>query len=139
LSDRFLLYALLELETPLLASAHAMIIGSKLDTDLEANMCRIAFHGTIIASYQIKDLAARLRIFRKKTRVGRIERVVDNYTLLVKDLFKKETNVNLFIGKTVVIKATGNIGKIDAAFGKSGKVKVHFSNGVNHMPNQQEE
>lgn len=108
MQDKCRLYALLELETSLLASSNAMIIGSKLDTDLEANNCRIAFHGNILASYTKKELPSRLRIFRRKTRVGKVEKTIDNYTLLVKDLFKKETNISLFIGKTVLIKKTGN-------------------------------
>jgi selenocysteine-specific elongation factor len=41
----------LELEKPLLASENALIIASKLDSDLEANVCRIAFYGHIIATY----------------------------------------------------------------------------------------
>jgi len=45
---------------------------------------------------------------------------------LIKDLFKKETNINNFIGKAIVIKSTGNQGKVDCAFGKSGKIKVFF-------------
>ena len=62
--------------------------------------------------------------------------MVDSYTLLVKDLFKKETNISLFIGKSVMIPITGNEGKIEGSFGKSGKVKVHFSKGVAYQVNR---
>lgn len=47
-------------------------------------------------------------------------------------MFKKETNINLFIGKSVILKLTGNEGKIESAFGKSGKVRVFFSQGVEY-------
>jgi len=33
-----------------------------------------------------------------------VEKVIDNYTLLIKDLFKKETNIANYIGKLIVIK-----------------------------------
>ena len=45
-------------------------------------------------------------------------------------MFKKETNINLFIGKTVILKLTGNHGKIESAFGKSGKVRIFFAQGI---------
>ena len=133
---KYEVFALLELETPLLASMDAVIICSKLDTDLEANVCRFALWGRVLESYAFKDLAQNVRIFRIKKREGKIEKVVDSYTLLIKDLFKKETNISLFIGKSVIIPITGNEGKIEGSFGKSGKVKVHFSKGVAYQVNR---
>jgi selenocysteine-specific elongation factor len=120
------------LERSILATKNSLIIASKLDTDLEANICRIAFYGNVLQAPLIKDLFSEnsLRIFRRKTKSGKVEKIIDNYTLLVKDLFKKETNINLFIGKTVVLKNTLNKGRIDSAFGKSGKVKAFFEKGV---------
>ena len=50
----------------------------------------------------------------------------------MKDLFKKETNVNLFIGKKIKLPLTGNEGKIESSFGKSGKVKIVFSKGLDY-------
>ena len=41
-------FVLVELEKPVTCSRHALMIGSKLDTDIHANMCRLAFHGRII-------------------------------------------------------------------------------------------
>jgi hypothetical protein len=51
---------------------------------------------------------------------------VDSYSIIVKDLFTKETNLQAFIGKDVWIDKCPIIGKIDAGFGNSGKVKVAF-------------
>lgn len=45
-------------------------------------------------------------------------------------MFKKETKIDCFIGKIIIIKATGNQGKIESSFGKSGKIKVHFEKGI---------
>lgn len=41
-------FVLVELEKPVTCSRHALMIGSKLDTDIHANMCRLAFHGRIV-------------------------------------------------------------------------------------------
>ena len=41
-------FVLVELEKPVTCSRHALMIGSKLDTDIHANMCRLAFHGRIL-------------------------------------------------------------------------------------------
>jgi selenocysteine-specific elongation factor len=51
--------------------------------------------------------------------------VIDNYTIIVKDLFSKEVDVQQFIGKEVKTES-GDIGKIDGTFGKSGKIRVVF-------------
>src|SRR5688572_29002566 len=41
-------FILIELETPLLVHEGQTMIGSKLDTDIESNLCRIAFFGKMI-------------------------------------------------------------------------------------------
>ena len=56
--------------------------------------------------------------------MGAIDKITDNHTVLVKNLFKKETNVNVFIGKTVKIERF--LGKVLGGFGQSGKVRVGF-------------
>ena len=38
-------FALIELEKPVTCPAHSLIIGSRLDADIHASACRIAFHG----------------------------------------------------------------------------------------------
>ena len=65
-----------------------------------------------------------MKIFRDKIRTGIVDKINDNYVLLVKDLFKKETDISIFVNKTVVLQLTNNEGKILSAFGKSGKIKA---------------
>ena len=43
---------------------------------------------------------------------------------MIRDLFSKETDPNIFIGLPVQLQQTGNEGKIMGTFGKSGKLKV---------------
>ena len=69
-----------------------------------------------------------VKLFKEKVKKGSVDRVVDSYSIIVKDLFDKETNLQFFIGKEVEIEK--HIGKIDGGFGKSGKVKVIFKESI---------
>lgn len=50
--------------------------------------------------------------------------VLDDHSVIGRSLFKKETNIQLFVGLRVQL-STGELGVIDSAFGQSGKFKVH--------------
>ena len=52
--------------------------------------------------------------------------MVNSTQVLVKELFKKETDPSVFMNKTILIKALGIEGKIIGTFGKSGKQKVEL-------------
>lgn len=122
-------FALIQFERPVTCQNKALIIGSKLDTDIHANMCRIAFHGKLVLGfgdpkYLEKDLP-KLKVFKTKMREGLVERVMDEYTVIGKNLFKKETNIALFTGLKVTL-STGEAGVIEGGFGQSGKIKVRI-------------
>uniref|UniRef100_A0A4W2FI42 Eukaryotic elongation factor, selenocysteine-tRNA specific n=1 Tax=Bos indicus x Bos taurus TaxID=30522 RepID=A0A4W2FI42_BOBOX len=51
-------------------------------------------------------------------------KVLDDHSVIGRSLFKKETNIQLFVGLRVQL-STGELGVIDSAFGQSGKFKVH--------------
>jgi selenocysteine-specific elongation factor len=130
-------WAALLFDSPILCPTGAVLIGSKLDTEAAANACRIAFHGSAIEALPSGDVheLARLRLFKRKEKVGAVDRIEEGdatctdagpVTLIGKNLFKKETDMSLFVGLQVHTRA-GQVGKIDSAFGKSGKFKVVFS------------
>ena len=50
--------------------------------------------------------------------------VLDDHSVIGRSLFKKETNIQLFVGLRVQL-STGELGVIDSAFGQSGKFKVY--------------
>lgn len=102
------------------------VIGYKPDIDNDEKACRIGFFGTIQGMFEEKDIPVKL--FKEKVKKGSVDRVVDSYSIIVKDLFDKETNLQFFIGKEVEIDKY--IGKIDGGFGKSGKVKVIFKDSI---------
>ncbi|EDL91311.1 similar to MJ0495-like protein SelB (predicted), isoform CRA_b [Rattus norvegicus] len=56
-------------------------------------------------------------------------KVMDDYSVIGRSLFKKETNIQLFVGLKVQL-STGEQGIIDSAFGQSGKFKIHIPGGL---------
>jgi len=51
--------------------------------------------------------------------------VTDDYTVIGRNLFKKETNLQLFVGLKVTL-STGEKGTIEGGFGQSGKIKIRI-------------
>ncbi|XP_023646409.1 selenocysteine-specific elongation factor [Paramormyrops kingsleyae] len=126
-------WTLLEFEKPVTCPALCLVIGSKLDTDIHANTCRLAFHGRLLEGFEDKGYAEsvlpRLRLYKTKQREGQVERVTDDYTVIGRNLFKKETNLQLFMGLKVAL-STGEAGIIEGGFGQSGKFKIRVPEGL---------
>lgn len=127
-------YALLEFEIPVLAVPHSLVIGSKLDVDIHTNTCRLAFHGRLLESISDKNYTANvmpnLKVYKNKMKTGIVDRVVNDFEVIGKCMFKKETNVEQFVGLKVQL-SSGENGIIDSSFGKSGKVKIRILEGLN--------
>ncbi|XP_065790107.1 selenocysteine-specific elongation factor isoform X1 [Muntiacus reevesi] len=126
-------WALVEFEKPVTCPRLCLVIGSRLDADIHTNTCRLAFHGVLLhgledRSYAESALPA-LRVYKLKQRHGVVERVLDDHSVIGRSLFKKETNIQLFVGLRVHL-STGELGVIDSAFGQSGKFKVHVPGGL---------
>ncbi|XP_049719092.1 selenocysteine-specific elongation factor [Elephas maximus indicus] len=126
-------WALVEFEKPVTCPRLCLVIGSRLDTDIHSNTCRLAFHGTLLHGLEDKNYSEsvlpRLQVYKLKHRHGLVERVIDDYSVIGRSLFKKETNIQLFVGLKVHL-STGELGVIDSAFGQSGKFKVHIPGGL---------
>ena len=131
-----------------LCVANSLLIGSKLDTDIHLNQCRIAFYGNVLHAFTNKDFRetnqsastnaylSSLKIYKEKFKEGVVERKHDNYTLIGKSLFKKETNIDLFVGLKVSL-STSEQGVIEGNFGQSGKFKIRIPNGLLPTTNEQ--
>ncbi|CAF1044500.1 unnamed protein product [Adineta ricciae] len=129
------IFALIQLESSIVCQSQSILIGSRLDTDIHSNTCRLAFHGHVLdgftdSDYLNKDLPTKLRIYKRKEKIGYIDRLVDDQTIIGKDLFQKETNINSFVNFKVELQPTGEQGFIESPFGQSGKFKVRFMNGL---------
>ncbi|XP_075406242.1 selenocysteine-specific elongation factor isoform X2 [Tenrec ecaudatus] len=126
-------WALMEFERPITCPRLCLVIGSRLDADIHANTCRLAFHGILLHGLEDKNYAEsflpRLQVYKLKHKHGLVERVIDDYSVIGRSLFKKETNIQLFVGLKVHL-STGELGVIDGAFGQSGKFKVHIPGGL---------
>lgn len=126
-------WALLEFEKAVTCSPNCLVIGSRLDTDIHANACRLAFHGRLLHGMEEKNYTEttlpRLLISKEKHREGNVERVTDDYTVIGRNLFKKETNLQLFVGLKVTL-SSGESGVIEGGFGQSGKVKIRIPEGL---------
>lgn len=74
-------YALISFESPIMcAPLNSLLIGSKLDTEIEKNECRLAFSGNILEIYDetTQEYKLHLKIAKSKKREGIVDRVVDN-------------------------------------------------------------
>jgi selenocysteine-specific elongation factor len=72
----------------------------------------------------------------EKKKIGFIDRFVDSQTIIGKDLFQKETNINAFVNFKIELNPTGEQGFIESSFGQSGKFKVRFMNGLSDETKQ---
>ena len=127
-------FALLEFERLVPVLPDCILIGSRLDTDINVNMCRLAFHGRVVwtpsdKENYLKSELPKLKVYKIKSKSGFVERASNEQEVIVRDLFKKETNVNLFSGLTAEL-STGERGTIEGSFGQSGKVKVRVMEGL---------
>uniref|UniRef100_H2P9F2 Selenocysteine-specific elongation factor n=1 Tax=Pongo abelii TaxID=9601 RepID=H2P9F2_PONAB len=122
-------WALVEFEKPVTCPRLCLVIGSRLDVDIHTNTCRLAFHGILLHGLEDRNYAdsflPRLKVYKLKHKHGLVERAMDDYSVIGRSLFKKETNIQLFVGLKVHL-STGELGIIDSAFGQSGKFKIHI-------------
>lgn len=66
-----------------------------------------------------------IKVYKTKQREGIVERKVDEYAVVCRGLFKKETNMEAFVGLRVTL-SSGEQGTIEGSFGQSGKFKVRI-------------
>ena len=133
-------YLLMEFEKPVTCSEKSLVIGSRLDTDINLNTCRLAFYGNLLEVAKDKDyhqtFLPNLKIFKTKGKEGTVERMIDDNSVIVKSLFKKETNLQTFLNLKVKL-STGEDGVIEGGFGQSGKIKVWIKDGLSEQAKNQ--
>lgn len=139
--DNFQLqWAIIDFQTPVFCPLNSLIIGSRLDTDIQANTCRLAFSGKLVEKFDPVNDMKRVRFYSRKERMGTISKLGDpykraddgkivRYEVFGTDLFKKETNMTQFIGLHLETDG-GDIGVIQSSFGTSGKFKMYFPSGT---------
>lgn len=127
-------FAVIEFDKPIIIVENSFVIASKLDMDIHLNKCRIAFWGKILTYAKDKEYKTnflhKLKIYKIKRKEGIIDRVIDENSIIIKNMFKKTTNIQEFLEFKVELSPTGEIGKIQNTFGKSGKVKAYFDKAI---------
>jgi selenocysteine-specific elongation factor len=113
-------WVLLECEEPVLCPRVGQILGSRLDTDVTSGICRIAFYGSLAKTFTSKEsLKEVFRVFKRKERIGTVDRIEGGEgtsgkansippgtlidSLIGKGLFKKDSDINAFVGLKVVM------------------------------------
>jgi selenocysteine-specific elongation factor len=118
----------------------SLVIGSRLDSEVNANACRLAFSGRLVERYDAKLDNGRIKTYTKKEKAGTVCRLGDpyrradddklvRYEVFGTDLFKKETNMSQFVG-LLIETDRGDVGSIQSSFGTSGKFRVNFPGGT---------
>ncbi len=124
-------FAYLKFDNKLLLQNDMIVLGSKIDFDVSHKSNRIAFYGKMIDNL---SQISKLKIFKTKVKQGKILRLQgSNKNAIVIGLFKKDSNLDDFIGKSIKIKNSSITGVIQSKFGQSGKVKVEFSNDIHEL------
>ena len=138
-------WAALLFEMPVIAPLSSLVIGSRLDADVGAPSCRLAFHGRLAAplnaSPDLRELRA-LRIYKRKEKAGVIDRCeppsgMDGgqaavQVVIGRGLFKKDADLSHYVGLRLEARPAGGrgdpvAGVLDAPFGKSGKFTATFT------------
>lgn len=123
-------FALLEFQKPTIIVPNLLVVASKLDMDLHSNSCRLAFWGRLHApndTFATKNsFLTGLKIFKEKSREGRIQRIINPQEIIVDQMFKRNTNRQIFVGLKVYL-TSGESGVIDSTFGSTTKVKVRLN------------
>ena len=143
--DTLLHWALIDFQTPVYCPAHSLVIGSRLDAAVDsdsgsASSCRLAFSGRLIERVEPSTAMTQIRLYTEKQKVGVVSKLGDPhkrfdddkvvyYEVFGADLFKKETNMKLFIGMKMETEQ-GGIGEIKSSYGTSGKFRVYFPSGT---------
>mmetsp|Transcript_10918 Transcript_10918/g.32591 ORF Transcript_10918/g.32591 Transcript_10918/m.32591 type:complete len:694 (-) Transcript_10918:28-2109(-) len=137
--DEPLQWCLLRFEGKVRCQLDALVIGSNLEADALADKCRVAFHGRLVERADERALGANVKLYKLKRKSGAVAKLGDPCPdatgelrvrdVVGKDLFAKETNMNQFVGLKLQA-ATGEMGALASAFGKSGKFKASFEGGT---------
>ena len=107
--------------------------------------CRIAFHGRTTRIIHDPMQRLQLKIHKTKMKQGLVKRVTDAYTVLVRGLCSKTTDISLFVNLTVTLRLPAVsddvaaaaaaaqqppiVGNIEGTFGTSGLVRCVFRDG----------
>ncbi|VDN00830.1 unnamed protein product [Thelazia callipaeda] len=119
--DENVKFAILSLEGSIYVKEGSFYIASKLDH--QGKGCRFVFYGKFL---KLLNDDKEIRQYRRKQKVGQIERVENKRSVICSGLFKKEAKIDIYLNMDVYL-STGEVGCLESPFGKKGKVRVTFA------------
>lgn len=104
-------FCVLQFDKTVTCPASSVLLGSRFDSDIHLNTCRLAFAGRLLTRIDFDNTTERekLRVYKRKERSGVVDRVVDGHSLIGKDLFKKDSDMNRYIGMQVALSVNGTV------------------------------
>uniref|UniRef100_A0A914BX31 Tr-type G domain-containing protein n=1 Tax=Acrobeloides nanus TaxID=290746 RepID=A0A914BX31_9BILA len=118
-------HILLILEHPVYTKLDSLFLAARLDSQFKTE-CRFICYGRIVKLVSQLDDVKR---FHQKFRTGIVERVENENSLICHSLFKKETNFEVYNNMLVHL-STGESGRVEGSFGKSGKARIVIPSGI---------
>ncbi|XP_063699100.1 selenocysteine-specific elongation factor [Culicoides brevitarsis] len=123
------IFAIIEFEKPVLVAKDMLVIASNL-TEVHKNSCRLAFYGFVEQLCDDREYSTsflpKFQIFKEKMKTGNIQRVVNDNEIIGINLFKKESDRQLYIGLKIEL-TTGETGVIEGTFGQTNKIKIRLN------------
>ena len=124
-------FGVLLMDKPCYIREASFYIASKLDISIDTKECRMVFSGRSIRNIfhnGVDTIYEGIKLIKKKRKQGTVERVSNDGSVIVKDLFNKNSNITMFIGYQVFFEGKSDlVAKILTTFGNSGKIKVSFN------------
>lgn len=121
------IYGIIFLDKACYLRENSFFIGSRLELSIDSKECRMAFCGEALelrlhpADADFTDL----QLSKQKQKAGEIERVANDNSLIVKDMFTKSSNIQRYINHPIVLDSKPTLkAKIQTTFGNVGKIKV---------------
>eukprot|EP01046_Picozoa_sp_COSAG06_P090221 COSAG06_NODE_36561_length_445_cov_1.424855_1_plen_136_part_01 len=109
-------WALFEFDTPIFTPIGSRVIASRLDFDVHTTECRVAFHGTILSPLPKRSPKvdrSNIKVYKLNRKFGTVDHIHDDKTIVARDLFKKETDLQIYRGLKVSRGGDGRVGVID--------------------------
>ena len=72
-------FAIIQLEKQILIQQNSLLIGSKLDKDIKAKECRLAFYGQVVNLIKQPEVELpKINVIKEKLKTAKVDRITDS-------------------------------------------------------------
>lgn len=121
------IYGIIFLDRPCHLREKSFFIGSRLELSIDCKECRMSFCGEALELrlHTTDTDFTDLQLSKPKQKLGEVERVANDGSLIVKDMFNKSSNIQRYINHALILDNKPTLkAKILTTFGNIGKIKV---------------